>query len=52
MVHCGVSGIPLTLVMSYSTNRYQYVQFKNCKSERLEITTGIPEGSIFSPLFF
>ena len=52
MEHYGVSGTPLTLVMSYLTNRYQYVQFKNCKSERLETTTGISEGSIFSPLFF
>ena len=48
----GVSRTPLALVKSYLTNRYQYVQFKNCKSELLEIKTGIPQGSILAPLFF
>ena len=48
----GVSGIPIALVKSYLTNRYQYVHFENCKSELLEIKAGIPQGSILGPLFF
>ena len=48
----GITGIPLMLIESYLTHRYQYVSYKNCESERLEIKTGIPQGSILGPLFF
>ena len=48
----GVDGTPLALIKSYLSNRYQYVQFENCKSELLEVKTGIPQGSILGPLFF
>ena len=48
----GVDGTPLALIKSYLNNRYQYVQFKNCKSDLLEVKTGIPQGSILGPLFF
>ena len=47
-----VSGTPLALIKSYLTNRYQYVHFESCKSDLLEIKTGIPQGSILGPLFF
>ena len=39
----GVSGTPLALIKSYLTNRYQYVHFDICKSDFLEIRTGIPQ---------
>ena len=52
MEYYGVSGTSLALVKSYLTNRYQYVQFESCKSDLLEIKTGIPQGSILGPLFF
>ena len=52
MEYYGVSGTPLALIKSYHTNRYQYVHFENCKSDLLEIKTGIPQGSILGPLFF
>ena len=52
MKYYGVSGTSLALVKSYLTNRYQYVQFESCKSNLLEIKTGIPQGSILGPLFF
>ena len=48
----GITGIPLMLIESYLTHRYQYVSYKNCESERLEIKTGIPQGSILGPLYF
>ena len=50
--HYGITGIALTLIESYLTNRYQYVTYENCNSELLEIKTGIPQGSILGPLFF
>ena len=40
------------LIKSYLTNRYQYVHFESCRSDLLEIKTGIPQGSILGPLFF
>ena len=48
----GINGIPLSLIRSYLTNRFQYVQFENSESDMLEIKTGIPQGSILGPLFF
>ena len=48
----GIDGTPLALIKSYLNNRYQYVQFENCKSDLLEVKTGIPQGSILGPLFF
>ena len=35
-----------------ASNRYKYVQFESCKSDLLEITIGMPQGSILGPLFF
>ena len=48
----GIHGISLSLIRSYLTNRFQYVQFENSESDLLEINTGIPQGSILGPLFF
>ena len=48
----GIDGISLNLIISYLTNRFQYVQFINSESGLREITTGIPKGSILDPLFF
>ena len=52
MEYYGAAGTPLALVKSYLTYRYQYVHFENCKSELLEIKTGILQRSILGPLFF
>ena len=48
----GIDGISLSLIRSYLTDRFQYVQFENSESDLLEIKTGIPQGSIIGPLFF
>ena len=50
--HYGIDGNSLNLIKSYLTNRFQYVQFENSDSSLLEVKTGIPQGSILSPLFF
>ena len=42
----------IQLFRSYLTNRYQYIQIENAKSQLLEINTGIPQGSILGPLLF
>ena len=47
----GIDGISLSLIRSYLTDRFQYVQFENSESDLLEIKTGIPQGSILGPLF-
>ena len=36
----------------YLTNRQQFVSYKDCESDLLEVKTGIPRGSILGPLFF
>ena len=48
----GVTGNALSLINSYLTNRYQYVNYESNESDLLEIKTGIPQGSILGPLFF
>ena len=48
----GIDGISLSLIRSYLTDRFQYVQFENSESDLLEIKTGIPQGSILGSLFF
>ena len=48
----GVNGVPLLLIKSYLNEIYQYTKYDNFDSTRLEIKTGIPQGSILVPLFF
>ena len=48
----GIDGISLSLIRSYLTDRFQYVQFENSESDLFEIKTGIPQGSTLGPLFF
>ncbi len=48
----GLDDIAIQLFRSYLTNRYQYVQIENAKSQLLAINTGVPQGSILGPLLF
>ena len=42
----------LMFLLYYLTNRQQYVSYKDCEFDLLEVKTGIPQGSILGPLFF
>ena len=50
MKYYGFSGTELKLLTSYLTNRTQYVKYKNYESGIIEISTGVPQGSILGPL--
>ena len=48
----GVTGVPILLIKRYLNEGYQYIKYDNLDFTRLEIKTGIPQGSILGPLFF
>ena len=50
--HHGIKDCALKLLKNYLSNRKQYVELNNIKSEMSEIKTGVPQGSILGPLLF
>ena len=48
----GFSLNSLKLVENYLLNRVQYIQYADITSNELQITTGVPQGSVLGPLFF
>lgn len=48
----GIDGALLSWVGSYLSNRDQYVQIENCKSESIITPSGVPQGSHLGPLLF
>ena len=48
----GISSRALKLLKSYLLDRKQYGVYNNCNSNSVDVTTGVPQGSILGPLLF
>ena len=48
----GIRGTALRLIKMFVTNRVQFVNLNDVKSEYLPINCGVPQGSILEPLLF
>ena len=48
----GVGGCLLEILINYLENRKQFVRIDNCSSRTLDVTSGVPQGSLLSPLLF
>ena len=52
MEHYGIRGLTQEWFKSYLTNRMQFTQIDNHKSNLKTINTGVPQGSVLGPLLF
>ena len=50
--HYGIRGTALNWFKSYLSNRKQYVYINGATSTLLDITCGVPQGSVLGPLLF
>ena len=52
MDHYGIRGIALDWFSSYLSERKQYVSVNGHISDYLDISYGVPQGSVLEPLLF
>ena len=52
MSNIGIGGCFLEIISDYLSNRKHSVRADSFSSETLEITSGVPQGSLIGPLFF
>ena len=50
--HYGIRGIAKNWLINYLTNRTQFVEIENTKSQIINIECGVPQGSILGPLLY
>ena len=50
--HYGIDGEPLRWLLSYLTDRKQYIKLEDVTSDLMDISVGVPQGSILGPLLF
>ena len=52
LIDIGVGGCLLEILIDFLKNRRQYVRVDNTSSKILDITSGVPQGSLLGPLLF
>ena len=50
--HMGITGNLLEILQSFLSNRHQCVKIKECCSNMLPLSSGVPQGSILAPTLF
>ncbi len=50
--HCGISENSLSWIQSYLSKRKQFVKINGINSDCVNISCGVPQGSILGPLLF
>ena len=50
--HYGFQGLAYNWLTSYVSNREQFVLANGCASSRIQLSYGVPQGSILGPLLF
>ena len=52
MIDIGVRGCLLEILIDYLSDRLKYVRVDNTSSKILDITSGVPQGSLLGPILF
>lgn len=50
--HIGIRGVPLALLNDYLQHRYQCVKLADHVSDELNVSFGVPQGSVLGPTLF